>query len=122
MTFSNTIYDRLKFLVIIVFPAFAVLYLGLGQLWDWPNTDKVVSSVGIFTVFLGTLLQISTSKYKESDTAGYIDADNVDPDTGLADIKLFVRKHPEEILAGKTATFKVGPPPPMPPTPEPEEH
>lgn len=108
--FNNKTYDMLKFVALIVLPALAVLYLGLGQLWEWPATDKVVGTITILDTFLGALLQISTAKYNNNPD-GYLDANGANPDTGIPNLTLTVTKPPEELLSGKTARLKIGPAP-----------
>lgn len=114
--FGNKTYDRLKFVVLIVLPALAALYLGLSDLWSLPEPEKVGTSIGLIAAFLGTLLQISNSKYKGTeeaeDIAGYIDFKANPENPALPDTKLFIRKHPDEIAEKDTAVFKVGPPAP----------
>jgi len=63
MKISNQNYDIGKWLVLIFLPAFAVLFGGIGELYGWGNTSIIVSTINIFTVFLGSVLQISSQKY-----------------------------------------------------------
>lgn len=114
MKFSNKAYDSLKFVALILLPALAVLYFGLGQEWGWPSTGKVVASITLLDTFLGALLQISTSKFNNEPQAvvGYLDSNGVDPDTGIPHLALTVTTHPSEILNAEHAILKVGPPPP----------
>lgn len=124
MKFSNKWYDALKFIALIALPALATAVAGLGLLWEWELTDSIVSSIVVVDTFLGALLGVSTSKYNKSsnDLAGYIHSTGADEDTGLANLQLYVRKHPDEILAGKKAVFKIGPPPEGPVETEILEH
>lgn len=111
--FSNKAYDVLKFIALVVLPALAVLYMGLGQIWEWPETEKVAGSIVLVDTFLGALLQISTKKYNNDPNAldGYLYSNTVDEDTGLPDLKLMVTTPPDELLNGKRARLKIGPPP-----------
>lgn len=118
---SNTLYDRLKFVVIILLPSLGAFYLGLSQLWGFPEPEKVGASIALLAAFLGALLQISNSKYK-NDPDGYVTQTGVNPDTGLPHTQFSVSKPTSELLNKKTVTFKVGTPPQSTPIPEPEEH
>lgn len=114
MYFKGKLYDVLKFIALIFLPAFGVFYVGLGQIWGFPEIDKVATSIVVVQTFLGTLLQISSSQYRNSVKAisGYLTANGEDPDTGIPNLQLTVTKHPTEILEGKTAMLKIGSPPP----------
>lgn len=116
MKFSNTWYDRLKFVTMIVLPALAVFYLGLGQLWNFPETEKVGTSIGLLAAFLGTILQISNSHYKGSvvEDAGVISPNGrIDPDTGISGLALTITKPTEDILSGTEVRLKVSDTPPQ---------
>lgn len=96
MQFSNKVYDTLKFIVLIGLPAFAAFYLGLSQVWGFPEPEKVGTSIGLLAAFLGALLQISNSKYKSDnpgdpgDPQGELKFVGNDPDTGIPEIQLTV--------------------------------
>lgn len=92
MQFSNKVYDRLKFFTLVGLPALAAFYLGLGQLWGFPETEKVGTSIVLLATLLGTLLQISNSKYKNEDD-GTMEYTGVNSDTGVPDLKLTVAPH-----------------------------
>jgi len=115
MRFTNKIYDRLKFFTLIVLPAFTVFYLGLGQLWGFPEAEKVGASIGLLAAFLGALLQISNSAYNGAvvKDAGVISPNGkIDPDTGIPGLALTINKPSEELLAGKEVRLKVSDTPP----------
>lgn len=67
MLLSNSTYDKLKWFVQIVIPAFAALYFGLGDYWDLPKVTEVVGSCSVVAVFLGAILGISSKQYESSD-------------------------------------------------------
>lgn len=104
---SSAVYDKLKHTVAIVLPAVAALYIGLGQIWHFPNIEQVSGTVATLNTFLGVLLGLATRSYNNSDTkyAGVIQVD----DTGLKkNISLVVNGDPEEVLASSNeVTFKV---------------
>lgn len=62
---SNRQYDWGKWLVLVLMPALAVLLQGLGDLWNWPEIDRWVSLVNLLTVFLGSVLQVSSYRYHQ---------------------------------------------------------
>lgn len=61
---SNKVYDILKYMAIIVLPALATLYLTLSGIWGIPFGEEVAATITAIDTFLGVLLQISSSKYK----------------------------------------------------------
>lgn len=68
ISLNNRVYDSLKWFVLIVLPAVSVLIQGLGDLYGYSNSDVVVSTVNLFTVFIGTILQISSKNYYDGGT------------------------------------------------------
>lgn len=113
MKLSNKTYDFLKFLALVALPALAVFYAGLGALWALPSVEAVSGTIILVDTLLGALLQISTSKYNQDEDSyeGVLSSNGVHPDTGIPNLGLVVTTPPEEILAGKVARFKIGPPP-----------
>lgn len=77
---SNKAYDILKWLALIALPAFAVLIGGLGQVWGWPDADKITLTVNLVAVFIGSLIGVSTVGYRKS---GKDDDDDVGDDDDL---------------------------------------
>ena len=61
---SNKVYDILKFIAQIVLPALATLYLALAGIWGLPYGEEISGTIMAIDFFLGTLLGISTDKYK----------------------------------------------------------
>lgn len=68
ISLNNRVYDSLKWFVLIVLPAVSVLIQGLGDLYAYSSSDVVVSTVNLFTVFIGTILQISSKNYYDGGT------------------------------------------------------
>jgi len=110
MKLNDKAYDFLKFLAMVALPAFATLYLGLGQLWGFPATEKVAGSIVLVNTFLGVLLQLNTRAYNNSPD-GYLDATGFDEVSGHPDLKMVVSRDPKEVLNKKVARFKIGSPP-----------
>ena len=67
MLFTNGVYNKLKFVVQILLPAFATLYFTLSEVWHFPNTSTVMATFTAIAAFLGVLLKMSTTTYNESD-------------------------------------------------------
>ncbi|WP_028125473.1 phage holin [Eremococcus coleocola] len=63
MELSNKVYDGLKWFVLIFMPALAVLVGELGQVWAWPLVEDWIKVINLMTVFLGSILQISSMNY-----------------------------------------------------------
>ena len=75
---TGALYDRLQFLVRVILPALSALYFGLGQIWDFPEIEKVVGTFAVFMTVGGSLLQVSTRNYNKNDVGvdAYIPADS----------------------------------------------
>ena len=63
MMFSNKVYDVLKVITMIVLPAIGTLYFALAEIWHLPASEQVVGTIAAVTVFLGSLLKISSNQY-----------------------------------------------------------
>jgi len=70
MKMSNQHYDIGKWIVLVFLPAFAVLIGGLGELYGYVNTPVIVTTVNMVTVFLGSILQLSTKNYHDKNGPG----------------------------------------------------
>lgn len=66
MKMSNQFYDKCKWIVLVFLPAFAVLISGVGDLYQWMNTSDIVTTINLITVFLGSLLQLSSQNYHDN--------------------------------------------------------
>lgn len=66
MKMSNKVYDVLKWIALIVFPAVIALYSTLSGIWGWPYGDQITGTLAALEIFLGTVLQISNTKYKKT--------------------------------------------------------
>ena len=53
----NWLYDILKWLCILGLPA-------LSAIWGWPNADEIPATIQSVTLFLGTVIGISSVGYK----------------------------------------------------------
>lgn len=60
---SNKLYDCLKWIALVVLPALASLYIGLGQFWTIPYPEQIAGTIMLVDAFLGTILGISSINY-----------------------------------------------------------
>lgn len=61
---SNKLYDRLKEVALIWLPALGTLYAALAGIWGFPFGKEIVNTIIAVDTFLGTVLKISSVKYK----------------------------------------------------------
>lgn len=64
MKMSNKLYDILKWVALVALDAVGLFYQTLSEIWNLPYGDQVLATCVAVSVCLGTLLQISSSKYK----------------------------------------------------------
>lgn len=62
---SNSTYDILKWIVVIVLPALATLYGVLAGIWGLPYADAIPQTVLAVETALGAILCISTAEYNK---------------------------------------------------------
>jgi len=65
MEMKNGTYDVLKYIALIILPALATLYAGLGKVWGLPFTAEIPATITLVDTFLGSALMISTSNYNK---------------------------------------------------------
>ena len=63
---SNRAYDVLKWICIIVLPALATLYRGVGTIWSLPYMEEIPQTIIVIDAFLGALLGVSTIQYNKN--------------------------------------------------------
>ena len=66
MALDNKTYDRLKWIVQILAPAVATLYVALAAIWGLPHVEAVVGTITALTTFAGTVLHISSAAHAAS--------------------------------------------------------
>lgn len=64
---SNKVYDILKWIALVVLPALASLYIGLGQFWNIPYPEQISGTIMLIDAFLGTILGISSIQYAKKE-------------------------------------------------------
>lgn len=109
---NNKLYDKLKFLALVVLPALGTLYFGLAGIWELPKAQEVVGTIVVLDTFLGTILHLSSSAYAKSGAKydGDLHIGNVTPD-GNQVYQLALKGDPEEMAREKDELlFRVNPP------------
>ena len=64
MKIPNWLYDILKWLCILGLPALSAMYSQLAGIWGWPCADEIPATIQSVTLFLGTVIGISSVGYK----------------------------------------------------------
>ena len=108
MILNKKLYDVAKFIITIVLPAIGTLYFALAQIWGLPAAEKVLGTLVAVQTFLGVLLGISSSQYKNSDAR--FDGDlNLyhTPEEGVKALQVAVNNDPKQIAAQREVTLKV---------------
>lgn len=59
-------YDCAKWIVTVGLPALTTLWLTVATIWSLPYAEPIGATLGAITVFLATLLGISSIKYAKS--------------------------------------------------------
>lgn len=69
MKLPNKLYDILKWLLIIVVPAFITLFSFLAQAWGWDiPTEAITGTITAVATFIGVCIGISSlNYYREED-------------------------------------------------------
>lgn len=61
---TGKIYDTLKWIALVVLPALVFFIEGVAEIWGITCGSQVSATIALLEVFLGTILQISSAKYK----------------------------------------------------------
>lgn len=85
---SNTVYDRLNQLALVVLPAIGAFYFGLSTIWGLPYGEQVVGTCTVAALFVGSLVKISNKSYNKSD-AKYDGALVIDASDPTKDVYTF---------------------------------
>lgn len=70
-SFTNRLYDILKYVALIVLPALGTAYFSIASIWGLPAANEVVGTITVIDTFLGILLNLSTKQY-EKNPDGYV--------------------------------------------------
>lgn len=63
MKIPNKVYDVLKWICMIVFPAIITLYSTLADIWNLPYAENVTKTIAAIGTFCGILIGISSHAY-----------------------------------------------------------
>lgn len=58
-------YDKLKWLVLVFLPALAVLISSVGKLYEWSESERIMSLINLVAVFIGSVMQVSSIHYHQ---------------------------------------------------------
>lgn len=62
---NNKVYDILKWLVMIVLPAFVTFWSLMAETWNIPYGPQIATTINGVTAFAGACLMISSAKYSK---------------------------------------------------------
>lgn len=104
MNLSNNLYDKLKFLVQVLIPGFATLYVAIDQTTDLPgDSSKVVSICAAVATFLGLFLTASARQYEGAGDLLLTE----DPEDGSVYAAAQFKKHPAAFKNKKNVTMNI---------------
>ena len=66
MKLSNRAYDILKWIAMYFLPALGTLYFAIASIWSLPYGEQVVGTITAIDTFLGVILGISTTQWKNA--------------------------------------------------------
>ena len=82
MIFKNSkLYDALKWIALVALDALGIAYESLAQVWNLPFGDEVMKTCTIVSVLIGTLIGVSSHKYKNIE----VEDDTTEEDKLLVD-------------------------------------
>lgn len=62
---NSNVYDILKWVVVIVMPAFVTLCTALFDTWNIPYGTQIVASISAIQLFLGAIIVKSSNDYRK---------------------------------------------------------
>lgn len=62
---NSKLYDILKYISLIFLDACGVLYKGLAEVWNLPYGNEVMTTCTLLSIFIGTLIGISSYNYNK---------------------------------------------------------
>lgn len=66
MKMSNNVYDILKWLALVALDAIGVFYKAVATIWGLPLGDEVLATCAALSLFIGTLIGISSTQYNKT--------------------------------------------------------
>ncbi len=76
MKMTNETYNKIKWIVMIFLPAFTALIAGIGKAYGWDGTELAVTTLTLFTTFLGAITINSSAKYRDLNSLDKDDREN----------------------------------------------
>ena len=64
MVLKNSIYDKLKWVAILLLPSLATLVAVIFKIWNLPYGNEIAQTITALATFLGAILGISSVQYK----------------------------------------------------------
>ena len=64
---NNKLYDILKWIALVVLPALASFYLGLGNVWSIPYPEQISATIMLIDTLLGTILGVTSIQYSKKE-------------------------------------------------------
>lgn len=65
MKMSNKLYDILKWVALVALDAVGYFYQEIANVWSLPFGDEVLKTCVALSILLGTLIGVSSAKYKK---------------------------------------------------------
>lgn len=62
---NEKLFLTLRFIILIVIPAFCTLLNTLSLIWNFKHTSQITATIAACQVFLGSCLEISNKNYKK---------------------------------------------------------
>lgn len=78
----NDLYDALKWLALIGLPALSTAYSALAGIWRLPFAEQIPSTVSVMSLFLGTVLGVSSINYNQTTARNGAETEGSNGDTG----------------------------------------
>lgn len=66
MKMSNNVYDILKWIALVALDAIGVFYKAVATIWGLPLGDEVLATCAALSMFIGTLIGISSAQYNKT--------------------------------------------------------
>lgn len=65
MKLSNKVYDALKWIALICFPAIEMFWITLAKIWGFPYGTEIAGTLAALGTLIGALIGISTIQYRK---------------------------------------------------------
>jgi hypothetical protein len=108
---KSSTYDALKFISLVVLPALATLYVGMGLLWGAPAVEQVVGTIALVDTVLGIVIGKSSKNFKDLIQSPQVIGDLIviqDPDgVPTGQFKLVGTEENPIFTEGRLAGFRV---------------